>query len=57
VKHQKFFYFDVGVYRKLRPTGPLVAPQVIEGLALETLEAQHLRAFSQLRRHGRSLSF
>jgi len=57
VQHQKFFYFDVGVYRALRPTGPLDAPQEIEGLALETLVAQHLRAFCQLRRQGGSLSF
>jgi predicted AAA+ superfamily ATPase len=57
VQHQKFYYFDVGVYRSLRPTGPLDAPQEIEGLALETLVAQHLRAFCQLRRQGGSLSF
>ncbi|MEB3349178.1 MAG: DUF4143 domain-containing protein [Cyanobacteriota bacterium] len=57
VQHQKFFYFDVGVYRALRPRGPLDAPQEIEGLALQTLVAQHLRAFCQLRRHGDSLSF
>lgn len=57
VQHQKFFYFDVGVYRSLRPCGPLDAPQEIEGLALETLVAQHLRAFCQLRRRGESLSF
>jgi predicted AAA+ superfamily ATPase len=57
VQHHKFFYFDVGVYRSLRPTGPLDAPQEIEGLALETLVAQHLRAFCQLRRQGGSLSF
>ena len=33
VQHQKFFYFDVGVYRSLRPRGPLDAPEEIEGLA------------------------
>lgn len=57
VQHQKFFYFDAGVYRALRPRGPLDAPQEIEGLALETLVAQHLRALCQLRRRGESLSF
>jgi predicted AAA+ superfamily ATPase len=57
VQHHKFFYFDVGVYRSLRPTGPLNAPQEVEGLALETLWAQHLRAFCQLRRQGASHSF
>lgn len=57
VQHQKFFYFDVGVYRSLRPRGPLDAPEEIEGLALETLVAQHLRAFCQLRRRGDTLGF
>jgi len=57
VQHHKFFYFDVGVYRSLRPRGPLDSAQEIEGLALETLVAQHLRAFCQLRRQGDSLSF
>lgn len=57
VEHQKFFYFDVGVFRALRPRGPLDAPQEIEGLALESLVAQHLRAFCQLRRQGHTLSF
>ena len=45
VQHHKFFYFDVGVYRSLRPRGPLDSAQEIEGLALETLVAQHLRGF------------
>ncbi|MEB3257098.1 MAG: DUF4143 domain-containing protein [Cyanobacteriota bacterium] len=57
VQHQKFFYFDVGVYRSLRPRGPLDAPEEIDGMALETLVAQHLRAFCQLRRRGETLSF
>lgn len=57
VQHQKFFYFDVGVYRSVRPHGPLDAPEEIEGLALETLVAQHLRAFCQLRRRGETLGF
>lgn len=57
VQHRKFFFFDVGVYRSLRPRGPLDAPEEIGGLALETLVAQHLRAFCQLRRRGESLAF
>lgn len=57
VQHQKFFYFDVGVFRALLPRGPLDAPQEIDGLALESLVAQHLRAFCQLRRQGHTLSF
>lgn len=43
--HPKFYYFDSGVYTALRPTGPLDMPEEIAGLALETLVAQHLRAW------------
>ena len=57
VHHQKFFVFDAGVFRSIRPQGPLDAPQEIEGLALEGLVAQHLRAFCQLRPGGAQLSF
>lgn len=57
VHHQKFFFFDAGVFRSLRPRGPLDAPAEIEGVALETLVAQHLRALCQLRSGGAQLSF
>jgi predicted AAA+ superfamily ATPase len=43
--HPKFYYFDAGVFRANRPSGPLDAPQEIDGLALEGLVAQHLRAW------------
>lgn len=43
--HPKFYYFDAGVFRVNRPSGPLDAPQEIDGLALEGLVAQHLRAW------------
>lgn len=42
--HPKFYFFDVGVYRSIRPTGPLDMPEEIEGFALETLFLQELRA-------------
>ncbi|OPZ25336.1 MAG: hypothetical protein BWZ02_02507 [Lentisphaerae bacterium ADurb.BinA184] len=45
VTHPKFYYFDAGVYRSLRPAGPLDRPSEIEGAALEGLVAQHLRAW------------
>jgi predicted AAA+ superfamily ATPase len=44
--HSKFFLFDAGVFRSLRPAGPLDRPQEIEGAALEGLIAQHLRAWA-----------
>jgi predicted AAA+ superfamily ATPase len=43
--HPKFYFFDSGVFRQLRPAGPLDAPAEIDGAALETLVAQHLRAW------------
>jgi len=44
--HPKFYYFDCGVFRSVRPTGPLDSAQEIEGAALEGLVAQHLRAWN-----------
>ena len=43
--HPKFYFFDTGVFRANRPSGPLDAPEEIEGGALEGLVAQHLRAW------------
>jgi len=45
VAHDKFYYFDAGVYRSLRPAGPLDRREEIGGMALEGLVAQHLRAW------------
>jgi uncharacterized protein len=45
VQHRKFYIFDTGVYRSLRPTGPLDKPEEIAGPALEGLVAQHIRAW------------
>ena len=57
VGHPKFFYFDVGVYRSLRPAGPLDRPEEIEGMALEGLVAQHLRAWIAYRNTGAGLYY
>ena len=45
VSRAKFYYFDVGVYRSLRPKAILDMPAEIDGLALEGFIAQHLRAW------------
>ena len=57
VAHDKFFYFDAGVYRSLRPAGPLDRPEEIEGMALEGLVAQHLRAWIAYRAAGAQLYY
>jgi len=46
VAHPKFYFFDVGVYRTLRPMGPLDAPEEVDGIALETLFLQELIALN-----------
>ncbi len=45
VQHPKFYYMDAGVFRSVRPKGPLDSPQEAGGLSLEGLVAQHLRAW------------
>lgn len=44
--HPKFYFFDVGVYRILRPMGPLDMPEEAEGAAMETLLFQELNAIN-----------
>lgn len=43
--HPKFYFFDAGVFQFVRPKGPLDDINSINGHALETLVAQHLRAW------------
>jgi uncharacterized protein len=43
--HPKFYYFDAGVFRSIRPKGIIDTPAEIDGLTLEGLVAQHLRAW------------
>jgi len=45
ISHPKFYYFDTGVFRSLRPRGPLDSDAEIHGAGLEGLVAQHLRAW------------
>jgi len=42
--HPKFFFFDCGVFRALRPRGPLDSDDEIDGAAIETLLYQSLAA-------------
>ncbi|MCB9876336.1 MAG: ATP-binding protein [Planctomycetes bacterium] len=57
VTHPKFFFFDAGVYRAIRPRGPLDSPDETGGLALETLVLQQLRALNDAFDLGYSLSY
>lgn len=53
----KFYFFDCGLFRKLRPKGPLDIPEEIEGAALEGLVFQHLKVFSELNKNKIELFF
>jgi predicted AAA+ superfamily ATPase len=55
--HPKFFFFDAGVYRALRPRGPLDAAEEIDGPAVETLVLQELRATNDNLQLGYELSY
>jgi len=44
--HPKFYFFDTGIFRALRPSGPLDIPEELNGAALEGLVAQHLQAWN-----------
>lgn len=57
LQHPKFYYMDTGVFRVLRPKGPLDSPETIGGSALEGLIAQHLRAWSLYNRNEYKLYF
>ncbi|MBN2189782.1 MAG: ATP-binding protein, partial [Candidatus Aureabacteria bacterium] len=46
ISHSKFYFFDSGVYRSIRPAGPLDNVHEIDGSALEGLVAQHLTAWN-----------
>lgn len=46
IGHGKFYFFDTGVFRTLRPKGPLDNPNEIDGVCLEGLVYQHLRAWN-----------
>ena len=35
VQHPNFYFFDVGVYRTIRPKGLLDSPEEIDGAALK----------------------
>ena len=53
----KLYLFDTGVFRSLRPAGPLDRPEEIDGAALEGLVAQHLRAWCDYTGEGDRLYF
>jgi len=57
VKHNKFYYFDAGIYRTIRPAGPLDSPEEIDGIGLETLILQELTAANDYNGLGYKIYF
>lgn len=55
--HSKFFFFDAGVFRALRPRGPLDMPEDIDGAAIETLVFQEVRAMNHYNHYGYEIFF
>src|ERR1700753_2576243 len=55
--HPKFYFFDTGIFRANRPRGPLDSAAELNGLALEGLVAQHLRAWCDYTRQPHQLSY
>lgn len=57
ISHSKFYYFDVGIFRELRPKGPMDKEAELEGPALEGLVAQHFRAWVLSQKESHRLYF
>ena len=57
VEGPKFYYFDAGVYRSLRQMGPIDSASEKDGVALEGLVAQHLRAWNDYQGEPYSLCY
>ena len=55
--HRKFYFFDAGIFRSLRPLGPLDSIEESEGAALEGLVAHHLRYWVETQKDSWNLSF
>ncbi len=57
IAHKKFYFFDTGIYRTLRPMGPLDNPGEIEGIAFESLFFQEILAVNDGLNLGYKLYF
>lgn len=57
VVHPKFYFFDVGVYRAIRPRGPLDVEAEMEGPALETLMLNELCALNEYKTWNYNLHY
>ena len=57
ISHEKFFFFDCGVFRYLRPRGPLDSESEILGASVETLVLQELMARNEYQNWDYKISY
>ncbi|MDH4466824.1 MAG: DUF4143 domain-containing protein [Bacteriovoracaceae bacterium] len=57
IKHRKFYFFDAGLFRTLKPTGPLDSESELNGLVFETLVLQELMALNEYLGWGYQISY
>ena len=57
ISQKKFYFFDAGVFRAIRPVGPLDSDAEIDGPALATLVLQELRAVNDYYEYGYQIFF
>lgn len=57
VSQPKFYYFDAGIYRSLRPSSILDNASELDGMALEGLVCQHIRAWIDYTQASHELFF
>lgn len=57
IAHQKFYFFDAGVYKILKPMGPLDTQEESDGAGLETLFLQSLSAVNDYLNLGYKIYF
>ena len=49
---RKFYFFDVGVFKAIRPQGVLDSSSDLNGIALETLVLQEISAHNEIHQLG-----
>lgn len=57
IKHDKFYFFDPGVFQIIRPRGVLDSESEISGATVETLVFTQIKAVNELRGWGYQLSY
>jgi len=57
VSHSKFYFFDCGVYRAIRPIGPLDVDDEVSGISAESLVLSQLVANNDLLKLGYEVNY